>query len=153
MTALPDFRALHAAQQARLGEAGALRILDAGRAWDLAPVLAARGSLIFPHTTLEVCGRQIAAAVHACLDGGASRILALGVLHGLTEELRTARARVTEGGDPAAEPLRGIQGPGLRGWRHWEAEFSLFHFRFQWTCETRRRGIAGPELVLRYPFL
>lgn len=154
MASLPNFKALHSGQQARLGEAGALRILDAGRAWDLAPVLSAGGSLLFPHTTLDVCGHQIAAAIHACLDCGAARVLVLGVLHGLTEELQAARARVAAGGDPAAEPLRGVQGPGLAGPRHWEAEFSLFHFRFLWDLETRRRArTGGPELVLRYPFL
>lgn len=153
MAPLPDFKALHAAQQARVGEVGALRILDAGRAWDLAPVLSGGGSLLFPHTTLEVCGHQIAAAVHACLDCGTPRVLVLGVLHGLTDELQAARARVAAGGDPAAELQRGIQGPGLPGPGDWKAEFSLSHFQFLWHCETRRRGTAGPELVLRYPFL
>ena len=59
---LPDFKAFHARQQAELGEEGALRLLDAGRAWDLAPTLRSGGSVIFPHTTLAVCGHQIADA-------------------------------------------------------------------------------------------
>ena len=37
---------------------------------------------MFPHATFTVCGHQIAAAVHACLDSGARRVLALGVLPG-----------------------------------------------------------------------
>jgi hypothetical protein len=150
---LPDFKALHARQREEAGEAGLLRLLDAGRAWDLTCVLRAGGSVIFPHTTLETCGHQIAAAVHSCLDSGAHRIVVLGVLHGLNPELLEARRRVVEGGDPTAEPLRGIQGPGLDRRDEWRREFSLDHFHVLWETEVRRRGIAGPELILRYPFL
>jgi len=146
---IPDFKARHAAQQAALGEAGAARLLEAGRAWDLAPALRAGGSVVFPHTTLQVCGHQIAAAVHAALDCAAPRVVVLGVLHALTEELAAARARVAAGGDPAREAGWGIHGPEAAE----RAEFSLSHFCFLWECETRRRGIAGPELILRYPYL
>src|SRR5947209_14182968 len=105
---LPDFRALHARQQQELGIEGALRLLEVGRAWDLAPALRAGGSILFPHTTLGVCGHQIAAAVHACFECAAPRVLALGVLHARTEELRAARVRVDAGSEPAKEPARGI---------------------------------------------
>lgn len=150
---MPDFKALHARQQQEMGVEGALRLLEAGRAWELAPLLRAGGSVIFPHTTLGVCGHQIAAAVHPCFECGAPRVLALGVLHARTEELRSARARVEAGGDSTAEPARGIQGPGLPGREDWRDEFSLFHFGFLWECERQRRGVAGPELVMRYPYL
>ncbi|MBU0490433.1 MAG: hypothetical protein KKB13_01160, partial [Chloroflexi bacterium] len=101
---MPDFRAKASADQARLGQAGALDLLDAGRAWDLAPALRAGGSVIFPHASLEACGHQIAAAVHAGLDSGAARVLVLGVLHAQTPELAEARERVAHGGAVAQEP-------------------------------------------------
>jgi hypothetical protein len=150
---LPDFKARARTQQAAAGEAGALRLLDAGRAWNLAPVLQAGGSLIFPHATLAVCGRQIAAAVHACLDCGAPRVLVIGVLHARTPELQEARERVASGRDPAQESAWGLQGPGLPGRDDWREEFSLSHFLFLWEHETRRRGIPGPELRVCYPYL
>jgi hypothetical protein len=150
---IPDFKALHAGQQVQLGEEGARSLLDAGRAWNLAPILKAGGAVLFPHTTLPVCGHQIAAAVHACLDSGARRVLVLGVLHALTPELEEARVRVANGGDPSKEPTWGIQGPGQPGREEWRAEFSLAHFLFLWDQETQRRGIAGPERIVRYPYL
>ena len=55
---LPDFNAIEAKQQAQLGNEGVVRILEAGRAWDLAPTLKAGGSVIIPHATLEVCGHH-----------------------------------------------------------------------------------------------
>src|SRR5579871_5919480 len=101
---LPNFKALSAERQAQLGPEGVERLLDAGRAWDLAPVLQAGGAILFPHAGIEVCGPQIAAAVHACLDSGARRVLVIGVLHALTQELEEARVRVANGGDAAQEP-------------------------------------------------
>jgi len=150
---IPDFKAKAGEEQVRLGEEGVAHVLEAGRAWDLAPALRAGGALIFPHFGLGVCGHQIAAAVHACLDSGAGRVLVLGVLHALTQELEETRARVAQGGDPRQEPTWGIQGPGLPRRQDWRDEFSLDHFLFLWQEETRHRGMAGPELVVRYPFL
>lgn len=150
---IPDFKARSEGDQARLGEEGALRLLDAGRAWSLAPVLQHKGSIVFPHATLSVCGHQIAAAVHACLDCGAPQVLALGVLHALTSELAEARVRVADGGDVTQEPTWGVQGPGRPGREEWRNEFSLSHFLYLWEQETRRRGIVGPELIVRYPYL
>lgn len=149
----PDFTVIAARQQSELGESGLLRLLDSGHAWDLAPTLKAGGAVIFPHATLAVCGHQIAAAVHACLNSGAARVLALGVLHALTPELEAARVRVAEGGDPAEEPSWGIQGPGIAGRDDWRTEFSLSHFQRLWKQEVQRRGTAAPELVVRYPYL
>lgn len=143
----------YAEERERLGETGINRLLDAGRAWDLAPTLAAGGAVIFPHADLEACGHQIAAAVHACLDSGAKRVLVVGVLHALTDEMEEARVRVANGTDVTREPLWGVQGPGLDGRDDWRREFSLSNFLFLWQQETRRRGVAGPELVVRYPYL
>ncbi len=154
MTArIPDFRAAAERSQRRLGRDGAARLLDAGRAWNLAPVLEGGGAVIFPHVSLEVCGHHTAAAVHACLDSGADRVLVLGVLHALTDELEQARVRVADGGDRSTEDSWGIQGPFLSGRIDWTREFSLSNFLFLWHEETTRRGIEGPELTLRYPYL
>ncbi|MCP4548126.1 MAG: hypothetical protein GY835_16805 [bacterium] len=150
---LPDFKARAQIEHERLGFRGACRLLDEARRWDLAPVLERGGSLIFPHVGAEVCGHQVGAAVNACLDCGAARVVVLGVLHALTPELDEARRRVAEGGDPAAEEPRGIQGPGLDGGDDWRREFSLDHFLWLWRQETRRRDIVGPELLIRYPWL
>ena len=151
---LPDFLARSIEHQRRIGAEGADGLLEAGRRWDLAPVLQAGGSIIFPHATLGVCGHQIAAAVSACLNSGASRVVVLGVLHALDGEMVEARKRASAGGDDLlAEPLRGIQGPTLAGRDEWRREFSLSHFRFLWEREVERRGTAGPELITYYPFL
>ncbi len=150
---IPDFKA--EAQQTfdRLGTENVHKILDAGRAWDLSPALRAGGSIIFPHAGIETCGHQIAAAVHACLDCGADKVLVVGVLHALTDALQDARVRVSQGTEVSAEASWGIQGPGLNGRIDWEHEFSLLNFLFLWDQEIKRRGIAGPELIVRYPYL
>jgi hypothetical protein len=153
MGRLPDFKLRSAEQRAALGAAGAARLLEAGRRWQLAPVLAAGGTILFPHASIGVCGYQIAAAVHAVLDAGARRVIALGVLHALTDELDAARRRVAAGGDPAVEASWGIQGPGLAGRADWRAEFSLDHFAWLLDAECTRRDCAAPELIERYPYL
>ncbi len=150
---IPDFLLKSAQDQAAQGEDGIRRLLEAGRAWNLAPVLQAGGAVIFPHTSIAACGHQVAAAVHACLDSGAEKVLALGVLHALTPELEAARGRVANGADPSGEPGWGVQGPGLPGREDWRAEFSLSHFQFLWQQEIARRGIPGPPLIVRYPYL
>ena len=150
---LPDFKVAAEQSQRRLGTEGAARLLDAGRRWDLSPVLEGGGAVVFPHVSLEVCGHHGAAAVHACLDSGADRVLVLGVLHALTDELEDARVRVANGGDPALEDSWGIQGPGSDGRTDWVSEFSLSNFLFLWRVETARRGVDGPKLVIRYPYL
>jgi hypothetical protein len=153
LSRLPDFRARTLDAHVRLGAEGAGRLLNAGRAWDLAPTLRSGGAVVFPHATYEVCGQFVAAAVHACLDCGADRVIVLGVLHALSEELDGARRRVAAGGDPKAEACWGIQGPGAAGRDDWRGEFSLLHFEHLLREETRRRGVRGPELVPRYPYL
>lgn len=153
MSGIPDFLAIAREDHLRLGTEGAERLLDAGRRWRLAPVLESGGAVVFPHLSIDVCGHQVAAAVHACLDSGADRVIALGVLHALTDELEQARRRVAEGGDPSREKSWGIQGPATAKRSDWESEFSLSHFRFLWDVEKKRRGIEGPDLVFLYPYL
>ena len=150
---LPDFKAVAERSQQRLGSEGAARLLDAGRAWDLAPALEGGGAVVFPHLSLEVCGQHAAAAVNACLDSGADRVVVLGVLHALTDELESARVRVAGGGDPTKEDSWGVQGPGLPGRSDWTREFSLSNFLFLLREEAARRGVSEPELVVRYPYL
>ncbi len=150
---LPDFKSKTAQEHSELGKEGALRLLDAGRKWDLAPALQAGGAIIFPHLGINACGHQIAAAVHACLDSGSERVLVLGVLHALTDELQDARVRVANGADVTQEATWGVQGPGLNRREDWQDEFSLLNFLFLWQTEIKRRGIAGPELIVRYPYL
>jgi hypothetical protein len=150
---LPDFKSKTAQEHIELGKEGALRLLDAGRKWDLAPALQAGGAIIFPHLGINACGHQIAAAVHAGLDSGSERVLVLGVLHALTDELQDARVRVANGADVTQEAAWGVQGPGLNRREDWQDEFSLLNFLFLWQTEIKRRGIAGPELIVRYPYL
>ena len=136
-----------------LGKAGIEDLLERGRVWDLAGTLNAGGAVVFPHAGLPVCGHQIAAAVHATLDSGAEQVLVIGVLHALSDELEDARVRVANGTDVTQEPSWGIQGPGLDTGDDWRHEFSLSNFLFLWVEETKRRGIPGPELILRFPYL
>jgi len=150
---LPDFKTKASQTHQRLSPESINKMLDAGRAWDLAPALSAGGSIIFPHVGIEACGHQIASAVHACLNSGANKVLVVGVLHALTQELQDARVRVSKGSDVTLEDAWGIQGPGLNGRTDWHNEFSLSHFLFLWDQEIKRRGIKGPELVVRYPYL
>jgi len=149
---IPDFKAEALRTHERLGAHGAHRLLDAGRAWDLAPVLEAGGAIVFPHAGIEVCGAHAAAAVHACMDVGRERVLVLGVLHALTDELEDARARVAAGGDVTVEPAWGIQGTSA-GRQDWRREFSLDGFLFLWRMEAERRSAPLPTLVTRYPYL
>jgi hypothetical protein len=148
-----DIQRLYADEHTALGREGALRLLDQGREWDLAPTLNAGGVLVFPHAGVADCGHQTAAVVHACLDCGVDRVLVISVLHALTDEMEAARVRVAQGGDLAAEPLRGIQGLGLAGRQDWRADHALTSFRYLWRAETERRGIQGPVIIERYPYL
>jgi len=152
-TGVPNFKIITAEQNAQLSVAEVDQILQAGRAWDLAPTLQDGGTVLFPHAGIKTCGGQIAAAVHACLDSGAGRVLVVGVLHALNDEWDQARIRVANGADVTQEPFWGIQGPGLDGRQDWRDEFSLSNFLFLWHQELERRNAVGPELVLRYPYL
>ena len=128
--------------------------MDAGKQWDLTQVLISGGSLIFPHSNIEKCGHQTAAVVHACLNSGKEKVIALGVLHALTKELDDARRRVAYGGSAEKEIYWGIQGPEINFRNDWEKEFSLMNFIFLWDEEIKRRNLINPpELIIRYPYL
>ena len=149
-----DIHRLYAKEHAELGEAGTLRQLEMARQWDLSGTLKAGGVVVFPHAGVKECGYQIATAVHACLDSGADKVLVLSVLHAFTDEMEAARVRVAEGGDPSDEIFWGIQGPGIEGPRQeWRGDHALYSFHHFWAAETKRRGIKGPEVIERYPYL
>jgi hypothetical protein len=148
-----DIQALYRAEHERMGDQGTLERLEQARRWDLAPTLRAGGVVVFPHAGVLDCGHQIAAAVHACLDSGAGRVIVISVLHAFTDEMEDARRRVAAGEDPAQWPLRGIQGPGIPGREEWRGDHVLMSFRHFWAAETRRRGGRAPEVIERYPYL
>lgn len=148
-----EIRALYKREHDDLGESGALRMLDEARRWDLAPTLDAGGVIVFPHAGVADCGRQIAAAVNACLDSRADRVLVISVLHAFTAEMEAARVRVATGSDVAKERYWGVQGEGCGRGDEWRLDHALYSFRYFWDVETRRRGVAGPEVIERYPYL
>jgi hypothetical protein len=145
---------LYRSEHEALGESGTLERLERGREWDLAPTLAAGGVVVFAHAGVFDCGHQVAAAVHGCLDSGADRVLVISVLHAFTDEMDEARGRVSAGeAEPSAFPYWGIQGPGLDGRDEWTHDHALISWRHFWNAETKRRGVPGPEVVERYPYL
>jgi hypothetical protein len=144
---------LYRSEHEALGERGTLEQLERGREWNLAPTLSAGGVVVFAHAGVFDCGHQVAAAVHGCLDSGADRVVVISVLHAFTDEMQEARTRVSAGEDPSAWPFWGIQGPGIEGREEWREDHALISFRHFWAAETKRRGIRGPEVVERYPYL
>ena len=148
-----DILALYRREHNELGETGTLEILEKGQELDLSSTLEAGGVIVFPHSGVADCGHQIASAVHACLDSGADKVLVVSVLHAFTDEMQNARVRVAEGEDPANFRHWGIQGPGLEGLHNWEHDHVLMSWRHLWDAETRRRGIEGPEVIERFPYL
>lgn len=109
--------------------------------------------LVFPHINPVDCGHQTAAVVNACLDAGVDRVVVVSVLHAVTDEMQEARARVAAGEDPARFAYWGIWGPGILGREEWRQDHSLVTFRRLWQVETARRGVRGPEIIERYPYL
>jgi hypothetical protein len=148
-----QIHALYRREHEELGETGTLELLEHGREWELAPTLAAGGVVVFPHAGVRDCGHHVAAAVHGCLDSGADRVVVISVLHAFTDEMQDARTEVSAGEDPSAWPFWGIQGPGIHGREEWKDDHSLISFRHFWEAEVKRRGVVGPEVVERYPFL
>jgi hypothetical protein len=149
-----DIHKLYKREHEELGEAGTLRQLEEARQWDLSATLSRGGVVVFPHAGVHDCGHQIAAAVNACLDSGADRVLVISVLHAFTDEMQNARVRVANGGDLGVEIHWGIQGPGIEGERQeWRYDHALYSFRHFWQAETGRRGVKGPEVIERYPYL
>ncbi len=149
-----NIHALYAREHHALGEKGALDLLERARAWDLSSTLARGGVAVFPHAGVADCGHQVAAAVHACLDSGADRVIVISVLHAFNDDMEKARVAVANGEAPANWRFWGIQGPGVIGGRHeWLGDYALISFRHLWGAETRRRGTRPPEVLERYPYL
>lgn len=148
-----DLHRMYQQEHDALDREATFRLLEEGRQWNLTPTLEAGGVVVFAHAGVQDCGHQAAAAIHACLDSGADRVLLVCVLHSLSEEMEEARVRVAKGGDVTQEPLRGVQGPGLRGREEWRWDHSLYTFYHLWQAELQRRGIEGPEVIVRYPYL
>ena len=86
---------LYRSEHAQLGERGTLERLDRAREWDFAPTLAAGGVVVFPHAGVLDCGHQVAAAVHACLDSGAHRVIVISVLHAFSDEMQAASEEIS----------------------------------------------------------
>lgn len=148
-----DIQAMYKREHEELGEKGTLELLERGQEWDFSGLLSAGGILVFPHAGVQDCGHQVAAAVHACLDSSADRVLFISVLHAIDQELEDARVRVAQGGDPAKEASWGIQGPGLEGRQDWKQDHAPMSWRYLWKAETARRGIEGPKVIERFPYL
>jgi len=148
-----EIHALYRLEHEAMGERGTLERLERARQWNLAPTLAAGGVLVFPHAGVLDCGHQIAAVVHDCLDSGADRVIVVSVLHAFSDEMEQARIRVAAGEDPSQFPFWGIQGPGIPGREEWRHDHVLISFRHFWAAETKRRGVQGPQVIERYPYL
>ncbi len=148
-----DIHAMYRAEHETMGEQGTLERLEQARQWNLAPVVQAGGVLVFPHAGVLDCGHQIAAVVNACLDSGTDQVVVISVLHAFTDEMEQARRRVATGEDPRQWPFWGIQGTDIPGRSEWRGDHALMSFRHFWEAETRRRGIQGPRLLERYPYL
>lgn len=151
-----DILAMYAREHAELGEAGTLAHLEKGKQWNLSGVLNAGGVLVFPHVSVNDCGYQTAACVHACLDSGAGRVVVISVLHAFTDDMEQARRRVAAGGDFTKEKYWGIQGTSLAGREEWKGDHALMSWRHFWDAEVKRRGLSGsrvPQVIERYPYL
>ncbi|MCB1692663.1 MAG: hypothetical protein KDI19_07845 [Pseudomonadales bacterium] len=149
-----DINALYAREHVELGHEGTLRCLDEARRWDLSGTLADGGVVVFPHAGVADCGHQIGAAVNACLDSRADKVVVISVLHAFTDAMQQARVNVSGGDDPAKYPFWGIQGTGIPGDRQeWQYDHVLTSWRHLWRAETTRRGIRGPLVIERYPYL
>jgi hypothetical protein len=150
---IQKFVDLYGAEHDALGEPGNLELLDQGRQWNLAPVLEAGGILLFPHGRPADCGHQVGAVVNAVLDSDADTCVFVSVLHASSEGMQDARVQVAAGENPADFNTWGIQGPGLDFRDDWKRDHAPTTFRRLLAAETKRRGIAGPRVVERFPYL
>lgn len=144
---------IHALYRREHEEVDTLEHLEKARQWDLSSTVSGGGVLVFPHAGVHDCGYQIAACVNACLDSGADDVIVVSVLHAFTDEMQEARVKVASGGDPSDWPFWGVQGTGLEGREEWKRDHALISWRHFWDFETKRRGIKGPRVHERYPYL
>ena len=152
-TLLQAFVDLYAKEHEEMGRVGNLEMLDQARQWDLSPVLEANGVLLFPHVRPADCGHQVGACVNAVLDSGADRCVFVSVLHSSSQQMEDARVKVAEGEAPSQFPSWGVQGPGLAGREDWRKDHAPSTFRHLMAVECERRGIAGPQIIERFPYL
>lgn len=131
-----------------LGEKGIYALLDKGK--EIAAHFDSPSGIIFPHTFLTHCGEQIAAAVHACLDGERKPVLSLGVFHPMTPELVEARSKELNRENILDHPSRGVLKPDSG---YVTKEFSLMWFKLLMKTECHRRGIDEIQVIERYPSL
>ncbi len=148
-----DILALYAHEHETLGEAGTMRQLEQAQDYKLSGVLSDGGVLVFPHAGVHDCGHQIAGCVHAALDSGADRVIVISVLHAFSSAMEQARRGVAAGNLPSEYPFWGIQGPGLDFRQEWTGDHALISWRHFWNAELKRRGIRGPQMIERYPYL
>lgn len=153
-TSRPDWPALYTAHHLALTPNEIDAFLARGRSFNLAPVLASGGAIVFPHAAVMDCGAQVSAAVEAVLEAQADRVLVLGVLHAWTPAMTEARARVAAGEDLTDHPLRGIHGPDWASpLLEWQLDHSLISWRFFLEAACRARGRRPPTVREAYPFL
>ncbi len=148
-----EIHELYNREHAELGDDGTLRMLEKAEDYKLASTLSAGGVLVFPHAGVHDCGHQIAGCVHAALDSGADRVVVISVLHAFTSAMEQARRGVSAGNLASEYEFWGIQGPGLDFREEWKGDHALISWRHFWDAETKRRGINGPEMIERYPYL
>ncbi|HEY2811716.1 MAG TPA: hypothetical protein VGJ00_10070 [Rhabdochlamydiaceae bacterium] len=123
---------------------------------DLVDTLSRGGAVLFPHCSILSCGDQVSAVVDSCLEAcrntNKNQILIVGVMHPLTPVLQKAK-RMEREGIHINNPYRGVFGPGLPNEELLCAEFSLDNFVFLLEHAVKRKGMAMPKIVLRYPFI
>lgn len=148
-----DIHNLYNREHAALGNEHTYRLLDEGKQWDVSETLRSGGVVVFPHAGVWDCGQQIAAAVHGALDSGTDKVVVISVLHAFTDAMQDARVRVANGENPNQWAFWGIQGPGFSERDEWTRDHALISWRHFWAAETKRRGIKGPQVIERYPYL
>ncbi len=152
-----DINRLYSAEHAALGEIATQKHLSKGRELaqkhNLADTLSSGGVLVFPHTSVNDCGYQVAACVIAALDSGAKKVVVISVLHAFSDEMETARQEVAAGADPHNYACRGIQGEQSER-KEWQKDHALMSWRYFWNTEIKRRKLKNPPEVYEfYPYL
>lgn len=122
---------------------------------DMVATLANGGAALFPHASILKCGDLIAAVVEATLraaqESGKNKILVLGVLHSLSEEIWNGRMREIAGQGVSDAPCRGIFGPGLPSEAVFKREYSVDNFLFLLHYAIQKSDAAPLEIIVRYP--